>query len=139
MPGTPQHNGVPERMNHTIMEKVRSMLSNDGLEKHFWAKIARKTFYLINQSPTTTLDGNIPEEVWTNKKLNYSHLKIFGCEEPVHIPKENITKLDDKSMKCIFLGYADEEFGYRPWDPVKHKFIRSIDVIFNESEMLRGM
>ena len=35
------------------------------------------------------------------------------------------------------LGYADEDFGYRLWDPVKHKIIRSRDVIFNESEMLK--
>jgi hypothetical protein len=34
------------------------------------------------------LDGGILEEVWTGKKVNYSHLKIFGCEAFVHIPKE---------------------------------------------------
>jgi hypothetical protein len=66
----------------------------------------KTTCYLINRSPTTTLDGGIPKEVWTGKRVNYSHLKVFGCEAFVHIPKENRTKLDDKSMKCIFLGYA---------------------------------
>jgi len=35
------------------------------------------------------------------------------------------------------LGYADEDFGYRLWDPVKHKIIRSRDFIFNESEMFK--
>ena len=69
--------------------------------------------------------------------MNHSHLKIFGCEAFVHIPKENRTKLDDKSIKCIFLGYADEDFGYRLWDPVKHKIIRSRDVIFNELEIFK--
>jgi len=137
VPGTPQKNGVAEEINHTIMEKVRSMLSNSGLDKHFWAEAVRTTCNLINRSPSTVLDGGIPEEVWTGKKLNYSHLKIFGCEAFIHIPKENRTKLDDKSMKCIFLGYADEEFGYHLWDPVKHKIIRSRDVIFNESEMFK--
>lgn len=34
---TPQQNGIAERMNRTIMEKVRSMLSESGLEKRFWA------------------------------------------------------------------------------------------------------
>ena len=113
------------------------MLFNFGLKKNFWAKAVRTTCYLLNRSPTTTLDGSIPEEIWIGKKLNYSHLKIFGCEAFVHIPKENRTKLDDKSMKCIFLGYVDEDLGYHLWDPIKHKIIRSRDVIFNESEMFK--
>jgi transposase InsO family protein len=40
--GTPQQNGVAERMNHTILEHVRCMLSNAGLwDKHdLWAEAA---------------------------------------------------------------------------------------------------
>lgn len=50
---------------------------------------------------------------------------FFGCEAFVQIPKENRTKLNDKSMKCIFLGYENGELGYHLWDPVKKKFIIS--------------
>ena len=35
VPGTPQQNGVAERMNRTILEKVRCMLSSSGLSKSF--------------------------------------------------------------------------------------------------------
>lgn len=35
------------------------------------------------------------------------------------------------------MGYADDEFGYRLWDPVKHKVIRSSVVIFNELQMFK--
>ena len=102
VPGTPQKKGTAERMNRTIMENVRSMLSNSGLENNFLEEAVSTTCYLINRSPTTSLDGGIPKEVWIGKKVNYSHLKFFGCEAFVHIPKENRTKLDDKSMSCIF-------------------------------------
>ena len=47
------------------------------------------------------------------------------------------TKLDNKSVKCSFLGYADGEFGYLLWDPVKCRVIRSRDVIFNELEIFK--
>jgi len=80
------------------------MLSNSGLEKNFWAEAVMTTCYLINKSPIVALDGGTPGEVWNGKNLNYSHMKIFGCEAFVYIPKENRTKLDDKSMKCIFFG-----------------------------------
>lgn len=128
-----QQNNIVEKMNHTIMEKVMSMLSNLVLEKNFWEKIVRIACYLINRSPTIALDGNIPKEVWIGRKVSHSHLNFFGCEAFVHISKENRTKLYDKSMKCIFLGYVDGEIGYCLWDPIKHKIVRSRDVIFNES------
>ena len=34
-PYTPQQNGVAERMNKTLMERARSMLSGSGLEQEF--------------------------------------------------------------------------------------------------------
>jgi transposase len=34
-PYTPQHNGVAERMNRTLMENARSMLSGVGLGQEF--------------------------------------------------------------------------------------------------------
>ena len=33
---TPQQNGIAERMNRTLLERSRSMLSNAGLGKEFW-------------------------------------------------------------------------------------------------------
>jgi len=40
---TPQQSGIAKRMNRTIMEKVRSMLSNSRLEKHFWVEAVKTT------------------------------------------------------------------------------------------------
>ena len=49
------------------------------------------------------MDGRIPEEEWTGKKVNYYFLKTFGCEAFVHIDKENRTKLEAKSKKVPLL------------------------------------
>nr|KYP59893.1 Retrovirus-related Pol polyprotein from transposon TNT 1-94 [Cajanus cajan] len=35
---TPQQNGVAKRMNRTLLEKARCLLSNDSLTKSFWAE-----------------------------------------------------------------------------------------------------
>jgi transposase InsO family protein len=49
--GTPQQNGIAERMNRTILEKVCYMLSSSGLSKSFWAEVASTACHLINWSP----------------------------------------------------------------------------------------
>ena len=47
-PYTPQQNGVAERMNRTLMEKARSMLSGVELGQELWAEAVGTTCYLVN-------------------------------------------------------------------------------------------
>lgn len=98
----------------------------------FWADVVYTVVYLINSGSSSSLDGGIPEEAWTGKKVNYSFLNTFGSEAFVHINKENRTKLEGKSKKCTFIGYGVNDFGYHFYDYEKHKIVRSRDVIFNE-------
>jgi transposase InsO family protein len=132
VPGTPQENGVSERKNRTIMERARSMRLHVGLPLHFREDDADNVVYLIKKGPSSSLDGIILEEAWTCKKVNYYFLKTFGCEAFVHIDKENITNLEEKSKKCTFIGYGVNDFSYRLWDYENHKIIRIRYVIFNE-------
>jgi hypothetical protein len=64
---------------------------------------------------------------------------VFGCRAFVHVPKDEISKIDSKSKECIFLGYGNEEFGYRLWDPVEKKIIRSRDVVFFEDQNIEDV
>ena len=64
---------------------------------------------------------------------------MFGCRAFIHIPRDERTKLDGKSKECIFLGYPHEEFGYRLWDPINKKIIRSRDVIFFEDQTIEDI
>ena len=52
----------------------------------------------------------------------------------MHVPKEQRSKLNYKTVPCIFVGYGDKEFGYRLWDSEKKKVVRSRDVVFHENE-----
>ena len=47
-PYTPQQNGVAERMNRMLMEKVRNMLSSAGIGQEFWVEAVETTCYLVN-------------------------------------------------------------------------------------------
>ena len=52
IPGTPQQNGVAERMNRTLTERARSMRLHAGLPKTFWVDAVSTAAYLINQGPS---------------------------------------------------------------------------------------
>ena len=61
-----------------------------------------------------------------------AHLKVFGCEAFVHVPKEKRRKLDNKAEKCIFVGYKDGIKGYKLWNPITRKVVYNRDVVFRE-------
>jgi hypothetical protein len=124
-------------MNMKIMERARSMRLHTSFPLQFWADVVDIVVFLINRGPSIYLDGRILEEEWTGKKVNYYFLKTFGCEEFVHIDKENITKLEAKFKKCTFIGYNVNDFGYLLWDYENKKFIRNRDFIFNEKVMYK--
>uniref|UniRef100_A0A7N2MUY1 Retrovirus-related Pol polyprotein from transposon TNT 1-94 n=1 Tax=Quercus lobata TaxID=97700 RepID=A0A7N2MUY1_QUELO len=132
IPGTPQQNGVAERMNRTLNERARSMRLHSGLPKTFWADAVSTAAYLINRGPSVPMEFRLPEEVWSGKEVKFSHLKVFGSVSYVHIDSDARSKLDAKSKICFFIGYGDEKFGYRFWDEQNRKIIRSRNVIFNE-------
>lgn len=69
---TPQQNGVAERLNRSILNKVRSMLSESGLEPKFWAEAVSTAVYLLNRTPSSVIDFEIPEE--------RGHLRFLTCQ-----------------------------------------------------------
>ena len=71
-------------------------------------------------------------EVWSGKKPSVRHFHVFGCEAYAHVPKEKISKLENKAVKCIFIGYNVGVKGYKLWDPVACKVLYSINFIFRE-------
>lgn len=101
-----------------------------GFPKTFWADAAA---YLINRGPSVPLGFKIPEEEWQKKEVNLSHLRVFGCVSYVRVKDSDTDKLDPKTKKCIFIGYDSDDMGYRFWDELTKKVVRSRDVTFNEN------
>jgi len=81
------------------------MLSVARLTQEFWAEAVKTARYVVNMSPSSALVDTTPNEVWSGKKLSMAHLKVFGCDAFVHVPKEKSSNPDKKAIKCIFIGY----------------------------------
>ena len=64
------------------------MLSGARLGQEFWALAVDAACYLKNRSPTSALVDKTPYEIWSGKKPSVAHLRVFGCEAFMHVPKE---------------------------------------------------
>ena len=133
VPKTPEQNGVAERLNRTVVEMSRSMLIDAKLRKKFWAEAVSTAVYLKNRSPSKPLQNMTPYEAWHGRKPVVSHLRVFGCDAYAHIPRDERSKFDSKTRKCILLGYGEQTKGYRLYDPIQQKVLYSRDVKFNEN------
>ena len=107
------------------MEATRAMLHDQDLPMHLWAEAARTAVYVQNHTPHRVLENKTPKEVFSGKKPEVSHLRIFGCPVYIHIPKEKRTKLDPSGKKGIFVGYSKSSKAYRIYFPgfkkIKHR------------------
>jgi hypothetical protein len=129
---TPQHNGVAERMNRTLVERVRTMLIDANLPDGYWWDALRYAALLHNASPTRSLSDSTPEEAWSGNKPDLSRLRVFGCKAFVHIPDKMRGKLSAKSLVCTFVGYAWQRKAYRLVHRPTGRYLESRDVIFDE-------
>ncbi|KAL0405993.1 UNVERIFIED_CONTAM: Retrovirus-related Pol polyprotein from transposon TNT 1-94 [Sesamum latifolium] len=120
--------------NRTIMNLVRSMLSEKKVPKTFWPEAVKWAVHVLNHSPTLAVKDKTPEEAWSGLKPSVQHFKIFGCVAYVHIPDSSRTKLDEKSLRCVLLRISEESKAYRLYDPISRRIITSRDVVFEESE-----
>ncbi len=135
IPHTPQQNGIAERLNRTLIEGVRTMLTDSKLPRKFWAETLSTCVYLRNRSPTKSVGRMTPYEAWNETKPNVSALRVFGCSAYAHVPKVQRRKLDLKSRKCVMLGYGSNQKGYRLYDLNDLKIIHCRDVVFDEQTL----
>jgi hypothetical protein len=108
------------------------MLNEKNLQNYFWAEVVATIVYIMIRTPIAAVHGMTPEEKFTGKKLDVSHLIVFGCITYVHVPDEKRSKLNPKAKKCIFIRYSLKQKGYKCFNPSIQKLQMSRDVVFDE-------
>ena len=132
-PYSPQQNGVVEHRNQSMVEMARCMLKAMSVPARFWGEAVLTAVYVLNRSPTKSLQGVTPFEAWHKRKPRVSHLRTFGCVANVKQNGPGLNKLSDRSKKMIFIGYEAGTKGYRFYDPSTGRLVISRDVIFEEN------
>ena len=62
-PGTPQHNGVSEHCNRTLLDIVCSMMSLTDLPLSFWGYASETAVSTLNRAPSKSVETT-PYELW---------------------------------------------------------------------------
>jgi len=133
-PYTPEHNGIAERANRTIIEMVRCMLFDARLGEEFWGYAALAAVHIINRLPSSAHNNQTRFEIWFGVLSSISHLRVFGCTTYRHIPAPTRRKLDRRATKCRLVGYAEDRGSrvYRVYDEEAKQVFTTRDVVFNE-------
>ena len=115
---TPSKNGVVERKNRHFLETVRALLFQMHMPKHLWADVISTACFLINWMSSSILDWVTPfQTLFPHKPLFSIEQQVFWCTCFIRDVRPHVSKLDTKSMKCIFLGYSQVQKGYRCYCP----------------------
>jgi hypothetical protein len=122
------------------MECAKSMIRAQGLDSEFWAEAVNTTVYIKNRCPVKALDSKTTQETLISRKLDVSHLRVFGCKTYAHILDEKRSKLKSKSVPCVFLGYCERTKAYRLMCFETKRIIKNQDVVFLErTEEMEGV
>ena len=109
------------------------MMHDQNMHTTIWAKASNTSVYIQNRSPHAILENITPKEVFSENKLDLSHLWFFGCPVNIHIPKEKRTKLEPLGKKDILVGYSDFSKAYRVYVLRSRTIKISRDVNFDEA------
>ena len=125
-PHTPEQNGVAERINRTLNDKMRTMLAASGLGENFWFDALRTAVFLYNRLPHSSLDFLSPFEQAFKIKPTLSHVRIFGSPAYVIIPKNERSKLSSRAKNMILIGFkADTKDAYILYNPITKREVIS--------------
>jgi hypothetical protein len=137
VPHNPQQNGVAEKKNRTIVGAARAMLHDQGLPLHLWVEACNTVVYVQNRCPHRVLGMSTPEEAFTGKKPNVSHLKKFDSFVYVHVNKDARKKLEPTAEVGIFVGYTETLHNYCVYFPNSKMTVMRQDIKFNEGKAMR--
>jgi transposase InsO family protein len=108
---TPQLNGVAERLNRTLLERIRALTHASGLPKSLWGEALRHAAWLKNRTAMRALDGKTPFEALYGRPPDLSTLRIWGSQVWVHSPGKS--KLNMRAREARWLGHDVDAKAHR--------------------------
>ena len=122
--------------NKHLLETARTLLFQMHVPKNSWANVVSTACFLINRMSSSVLDwATTFQTLFPHKSLFPIEPRVFGCACYIWDVRLHVSKLNPKSLKCIFLGYFRVQKGYRCYCPSLQRYLVSADVTFLENTL----
>jgi len=81
--------GLAQKINRSLLEKFRYLLSNARLDKSFWAEVIVYASHLINGLSSTAIGGKTPLDICSGEAAqDYNMLRVF--ESPTYFSAKDV-------------------------------------------------
>ena len=130
---------MAERMNRTLIEMTRCMLSDARMSKVYWCEALMTAANTRNLLPSASSPKSSPFELVFRRKPRVDVLRVFGSLCYAHIAKTKRSKLADSGVRCRLLGYFKEHKAYRLLDASTGAIVTSRSVTFAENAEIMPM
>jgi len=128
-PGTPEQNGLAERRHRHVVDTGRTLMAHASVPIKYWSAAFRTAVFLINRLPSSAIKYKSPHELVFGSSPSLDFLRVFGCSL---LSLFGRSKLDYKSVCCVFIGYSANHKGYYCLEPHSGRLFISRHVKFNE-------
>ena len=128
---TKEPNGIIERVNRTLTNKVRCLLANSNLPKTLWGEACLAATYLYNRTPHSSINFKTPYERKYGAKPDISNIKTFGSICYYKNKGSSLTKLDDKAIKGVLVGFHENLYKVYNTQTKKCFWVRDIHILDN--------
>jgi len=127
-----QQNGKAERVNRTLMKRVRAALLDAGAEEDQWAEALDSVVHVLNRSPKAGLDVT-PLEALTGRRPNVAGFRAWGTRAWALKPKKQQRKLEPRTDVGRLVGYTVGGKAYRILEDETNQVFERRDVVMEEN------
>ena len=128
-----EQNGLAERINRTLMNKVRALLFDAKQPTELWDEALEAAIYLYNRTPHQSLNFKTPFEARYGEKPDISNVRTWGSKT-YYKSYPQPGKLDQRGNVAVLIGYGSNQ--YKLFIPESRRTIWARDVTILEGQFL---
>nr|GEV65014.1 hypothetical protein [Tanacetum cinerariifolium] len=130
----PQHNGIAERKNRTLIEAAKTMLADSLLPIPFWAEAVNTACYVQNMVLVTKPYNKTPYELLHGRTPSIGFMRPFGCPVTILNTLDPIGKFEGNVDEGFLVGYSVNSKAFRVFNSRTRIVQETLHVSFLENK-----